>query len=60
MSACKAVTFGGVADASLSSPRVIIMKLQVYWGHASAHQLKRVSVDSDGGAMRSANYVDVA
>ena len=33
------------------------MKLRVNWGHASAHQLKRASVDTDGGNSRSANCV---
>ena len=36
------------------------MQLHVIWGHASARQLKRVLVGSDGGDYRLVNYADEA
>ena len=57
-SACTAVTSGDARGDSISGPKKIIMKLHVNWGHASATQLKRVLVDSDGGTSHLANYVD--
>ena len=33
------------------------MKLHVNWGHASAHQLKRAPVYSDGENVHLANYI---
>ena len=33
------------------------MKFHVNWGRVSAHQLKRVLVDSDGGNSHLVNYV---
>ena len=35
-----------------------IMKLHVNWGRASASQLKRILVDSEGGNSYSVNFVD--
>ena len=48
------MTLGDAREDSLSDPKKIITRLRVYWGHASATQLKRVSVDSEGG---SSHYV---
>ena len=50
--------------ATLGDPRVnsapdsaiIIMKLHVNWGHASAHRLQRVSADSESGNSNLVNY----
>ena len=36
-------------DGCPSGPKKIVAKLRVIWGHASAQQLRRVLVDSDGG-----------
>ena len=36
-------------DGFPSDSKKLVMKLRVNWGHASAHQLRRVLVDSDGG-----------
>ena len=44
-SACKAGTWEAALHGRLSDSRTIITKLRVNWGHASAHQLERVSVD---------------
>ena len=59
-SACTAATLGDAREDSTSDPKKIIMKLHVNWGHASATQLKRVLVDSEGGDSHLANYVDEA
>ena len=56
--ACTAVTQGGARDVSASGPRMIIMTLHVTWGHASAHQLKRVWVDPANGNSHPVPYVD--
>ena len=55
--ACKAATLGDARDGALSVPKNITMKLHGYWGHASAHQLKRPLADSEGGKSHSVNYV---
>ena len=47
-------------EGCLPDPERIIMQAHVDWGRASAQQLKRVSVDSDGGNMHSVNYADEA
>ena len=57
-SACTDVTLGGACDGSTSDPRKASMKLRANWGHASAHQLKRALMDSEGDNSRLANYVD--
>ena len=57
-SASKAVTLGDARDGCLSDPKEIIRKSHVDGGHASAQQLHRVSSDSGGENMHSANYVD--
>ena len=57
-SACTAVTLGDAQDDNISDPKKIIMKLHANWGHASATQLKRVLVDSDGGMSHLVNQVD--
>ena len=46
--ACKAVTLGDARHCCLTAPKKIIMKLHVNWGHASAQQMRRVLVDSEG------------
>ena len=58
--ACKAFTLGGVRDRCLSKPKKIIKKSYVKWVHASAQQIERVLVDSDGGNGRPVNYADEA
>ena len=58
VSACTAVTLGDARDDSVSDHRKIIMKLHVNWGHASAHQLERVMVDSEEGNSRFADFAD--
>ena len=40
------------------APEEIAMLLHANWGHASAHQLQRVLVDSDGDQMHLPTYVD--
>ena len=50
-SACTAVTFRGPTDARFPDPR------NVSWGHASAHQLRRVLVGPDGEPVDVVNYV---
>ena len=57
-SACTAVTLGDARDINISDPRRIIMELHVNWWRASATQLKRVLVDSDGGHSHLAHHVD--
>ena len=47
-SACKTVTLGDAGDGCPSDPEKTIMKLRVNWGHSSAQQFERVSVESDG------------
>ena len=53
----KAGTLGGARNGCLSDAKKIIMKLHVDWGHASAQQLKRAPVDTDGENMPLVNYV---
>ena len=57
-SACENATLGRAMDGCPSDPKKIFTKLHVNWGHGSAQQLGRVSVDSDGGNMYSVKYVD--
>ena len=57
-SASTAVLLGGARDDSISDPRQIIMKLHVNRGRASANQLKRVLLDSDGGMSHLVNRAD--
>ena len=45
-------------DGRRPDPKKIIMRLHFSWGHASAHQLKLVLVDTDRGATGLANYAD--
>ena len=56
--ACAAATSGDARDDSISDPKKIIMKLHVNWGHASATQLKRVLVDSDGSMSHFAPHLE--
>ena len=56
--ACAAATLGDAGGDSISEPRKVFSKLHVGWGRASANQLTRVLVDSDGGMPHLANYVD--
>ena len=57
-SACTAATLGDAWGDSTSDPEKIITKLHVNGGHASATQLIRVSVGSEGGNSHSANFAD--
>ena len=57
-SECEAVTLRRTADAGLSDSKKIATKLHSNVGHASAHQSKRVSVDSDGGTAGLLRYLD--
>ena len=57
-SACTAGTLGDARGDSISDPEQIITKLHANWGHASANQLKRELVDSDGGMSHLANRAD--
>ena len=57
-SACEAVLLGDAADACPLDPKEIIMMLQIKWGRLSAHQLKWVSVGSDGNTMGLVKYAD--
>ena len=54
---CRTVSPGGARDGALSDPKQIITKLHVKWGHASAKQIKRVSLDSDGGNLHLLQHV---
>ena len=47
-SECKAVTLRDAGNAEISGPKTIIMKLHINWGRASATQITRVLVDTDG------------
>ena len=58
ISACTALTLGDAREDSASDARRVFMKLHGYWGHASAHQLKRPLADSEGGKSHLVNYVD--
>ena len=55
-STCAAATSGDARGDSISDPKQIIMKSGVNWGHASASQLKRALVDSDGGNSHLVNF----
>ena len=57
-SVCTAVTSGDAEDDSTSETKKPTRKLHANWGHASATQLERVLVDSDGGISQLANHVD--
>ena len=57
-SACAAATLGDARDDSISDPKKIITKFHVNWGHASATQLTRELVDSDGGMSQLVTHVD--
>ena len=46
--ACKAITLGDARDGSLTDPKKIARKLDVNGGHASAPQLGRELVNSEG------------
>ena len=59
-SACTAVNLGDAQDGSVSDPKTIVMELRANWGRASATQLRRVSVDSDGVMSHLVNHVDTA
>ena len=48
IAACTAVTLGGTRDSSLTDPKKIAMEVRVNWGHASAQQLHRALLDSEG------------
>ena len=54
-SACKAVVLGDAMGGRLPGPEKSIIKSRANWGHASATQLRRVLVDSEGGNMHSVN-----
>ena len=56
--ACTAVTLRDAQDEGAEDPKKIIMKLHANWGHASASQLKRILVDSDGGMSHLVAHVD--
>ena len=45
-------------DPCLSEPKEIITKAHLTWGGASAHQSRRVLVDSAGGAVGLVNFAD--
>ena len=51
-SACEAVSLGDARDGILSDPKEIILKLHANWGRASARQIRRVLVDSEGGNLQ--------
>ena len=44
----KAVALNDVVDANGAEGKKIGLKLRLDWGHASAHQLKQISVDAEG------------
>ena len=48
---------GGPLSGCVSDPKEIVMKLHVGGGHASAQQLKRALVNSDGDNAHLANHV---
>ena len=56
--ACTAVAPGDARDGSLTDPKYIAMELNVNWGRATAQQLKRVPVDSEGNNLHLINNVD--
>ena len=46
--ACKAVMMKNLIDPGVTNVRLLVEKLHVNWGRASAWQLKRIVTDSDG------------
>ena len=58
IAACAAATLREAQDEGAADPKKIIMKLHANWGHASANQLKRILVDSDGGMSHLVAHVD--
>ena len=56
--ACKVVTMGDARNGFLTDPKKIAIKLHVNWGHASAQQLIRVLVQSEGNRMHLLTCVD--
>ena len=56
-SACKELTLGDARDGALSDPNKIFTKSRENWGHASAQQIKRVSVESEGGNLHLSHHV---
>ena len=59
-SACTAVTLGDACDDGASDHREITTKVHVIWGHASARQLERALVGSEGGNPRMVNFANEA
>ena len=57
-SACTAATSGDARGDSISDPKMIITEMHAKWGRASATQLKRVLVNSEGGNSHLVNNVD--
>ena len=57
-SACKAVSLRDAGNADISDSNKVIMKLHVNWGHASANQLRRVLLDSEGGYPHLVNFAE--
>ena len=51
-SACKAETLGDATDGCPSDAGKIFVRLQLFWGHASAQQLKRVFAGTGGGSVK--------
>ena len=54
-SACKMAAVRDAMDTCLSDQRKIVMNLHANRAHASAHQLKRLLVDSGGEIKRLVN-----
>ena len=59
-SACKAAALRDAGNAAESDPKIIIMKLHINWGHASAARIKRVLVDAEGDTQSPIQHVDDA
>ena len=56
--ACKAVWWGDALNPGVSDPKKIATKLHLNCGHNSAHRLRRVVVDADGGHLGLLGCVD--
>ena len=57
-SACEAVTLGDARYGTPLGPKKILMELHANWGRASAQQIRRAQMDSQGDNLHMLHYVD--
>ena len=58
LASCRVVALGGILDPDASGPKEVVAKLHVKWGHAPAHQPKRVLMDAGGDTRGLLGRVD--